>query len=226
MAADKKPKPAVDWEAVEKEYRAGVLSVSEIGRRNGVTEGAIRKRAKRDGWERDLTAKVQEKVRTGLVRTEVRGESDGAKSRTERQIVDDAAAAVIALVREHRADLRAGRELATTLLKQLQDVTGNREAIEAAIAEHIEAGPQRAAMIRAVSLPSNVACLRELSNVLKNLIPLERQAFNVDDGGPPDEPDNPEAGKASTDEALAAFATKLAAITGVPVVQAAPQSGA
>lgn len=41
-----------DWEAIESAYRAGALSLREIGAQYGVTEGAIRKRAKRDGWVR------------------------------------------------------------------------------------------------------------------------------------------------------------------------------
>ena len=41
-----------DWEAIEREFRAGIRSLREIGAEYGVTEGAIRKRAKRDGWQR------------------------------------------------------------------------------------------------------------------------------------------------------------------------------
>ena len=69
----------VDWDAIERDYRAGVLSLREIGASQSVTEGAIRKRAKRDGWSRDLGARIQAKaddlVRKQLVRSEVRSES-------------------------------------------------------------------------------------------------------------------------------------------------------
>ena len=41
-----------DWEAIESAYRAGVLSLRDIGEQYGVTEGAIRKRAKKCGWVR------------------------------------------------------------------------------------------------------------------------------------------------------------------------------
>ena len=41
-----------DWEAIESAYRAGVLSLRDIGDKYGVTEGAIRKRAKKFGWVR------------------------------------------------------------------------------------------------------------------------------------------------------------------------------
>ena len=56
-------KPTIDWEAVERDYRAGILSVREIGAKCGCTHTAINKRAKRDGWERERAACQQEPVR-------------------------------------------------------------------------------------------------------------------------------------------------------------------
>ena len=56
-------KPAIDWEAVERDYRAGILSVREIGAKCGCTHTAINKRAKAEGWERERAARQQEPVR-------------------------------------------------------------------------------------------------------------------------------------------------------------------
>jgi len=41
-----------DWEAIESAYRAGVMSLREIGAQYGVSEGAIRKKAKKLDWVR------------------------------------------------------------------------------------------------------------------------------------------------------------------------------
>ncbi len=41
-----------DWEAIETAYRAGVMSLREIASQHRISEGAIRKRAKRDDWSR------------------------------------------------------------------------------------------------------------------------------------------------------------------------------
>ncbi|HCB5895406.1 hypothetical protein V6R76_19190 [Salmonella enterica subsp. enterica serovar Paratyphi B] len=41
-----------DWGAIEAAYLAGVMSLREIGAQHGVTEGAIRKKAKKLGWVR------------------------------------------------------------------------------------------------------------------------------------------------------------------------------
>ena len=75
-------KPPTDWESIESHYRAGSLPIHKIGKQFGVSD-------------RDLTAKVQAKVRTELVRSEVRSQS-------ERETVDQAAA-IVTLVRGHHA---------------------------------------------------------------------------------------------------------------------------
>ena len=48
-----------DWEAIESAYRAGVLSLRDIGEQYGVTEGAIRKRAKKFDWVRNSGTQVR-----------------------------------------------------------------------------------------------------------------------------------------------------------------------
>lgn len=94
-----------DWEAIESAYRAGLMSLREIAAQHGISEGAIRKRAKRDDWSRDLSAKIKERaddlVRKQEVRKQVRTES----ALSERVLIE-ASAEVIATVRiEHRGDI-------------------------------------------------------------------------------------------------------------------------
>ena len=60
-----------DWEAIHAEYRAGQLSNVMLGKKYGVTEGAIRKRAKAEGWQKDLADAVRQQVKEKLVRDEV-----------------------------------------------------------------------------------------------------------------------------------------------------------
>jgi hypothetical protein len=43
----------IDWPAIEGEYLSGVSSVNSIAERHGISEGAIRKKAKALGWLRD-----------------------------------------------------------------------------------------------------------------------------------------------------------------------------
>jgi hypothetical protein len=164
---------SADWESVEREYRAGQLSVREIGRLHGVSHTAIAKCARKEGWTRDLAARVREEVATRLVSSEVAAE----------QAVDDAATRVIALVREHRQDIRSARQLVATLVAELQDASDNISEIEDAIEAEPDSNRRRM-MQKAVTLPARASVIASLSTALKNLVGLERQAFNMDSDTP------------------------------------------
>lgn len=60
--SDKPEKVAVDWEALEPHYRSGIRSLKELGKEFGCSDAAIVKHAKRNGWERDLSAKIKAKA--------------------------------------------------------------------------------------------------------------------------------------------------------------------
>jgi prophage maintenance system killer protein len=173
------PKKRTDWEPIERDYRAGILSIREIAKIHAITDTAIRKKAKAEGWQRDLTERVKEKVRTELVRSEVRT----ANPQTEREIVDVAAATVVQVVREHRSRISQGAAIVALLLRQLNEAATQREEIEEAIAEETKGEKttdRYSRMMRAVSLPMHATTVVNLSNALKNLVGLERQAFNID----------------------------------------------
>ena len=177
-------KRKIDWEAVESHYRCGVLSIREIGRQHGTSDTAIRKKARAEGWLRDLTGRVGELVRGALVRSPVRSlHARDGKVRTERELIETAAAIVVAVVREHRTQIASGQDIVQALMGQLMQAVGSRAALEAqatALSEEARQGQSHAALKQALSLASHAATLRDLSGALKNLIGLERQAFNVD----------------------------------------------
>lgn len=88
MADSNTPKNAPDWERIELDYRAGIKTLRQIADENGITHGAINKRAKRDGWERDLSAKIHAKadvlVSKAMVSSAVSTESKIA----EKNVID------------------------------------------------------------------------------------------------------------------------------------------
>jgi hypothetical protein len=45
------PAPAIDWPAIRAAVEDGSLSIREIARRHGVSDTAVRKRAKLEGWQ-------------------------------------------------------------------------------------------------------------------------------------------------------------------------------
>jgi hypothetical protein len=187
-------KPSPDWELAERLYRAGQLSNVQIAAQIGITEGALRKRAKRDGWAKDLTEKVQKAVKTRLVRDEVRTADAGAAARTEREIIEQAAENAVAVVRSHRKDLTAGQNTLALLFAQLQDAAANRDgeldemAKQVAAEEGMFAASALARFRKLLSLPTHAGVIRDLSTAMKNFQALERIAWglNEKDDAPPD----------------------------------------
>ncbi|HBM2849345.1 TPA: hypothetical protein LU096_002121 [Enterobacter hormaechei subsp. xiangfangensis] len=174
-----------DWEAIETAYRAGVMSLREIASQHGISEGAIRKRAKRDDWSRDLNAKIQQKaddlVRKQEVRKQVRNES----TLTERVLIE-ATAEVIATVRmEHRGDILRARELTNMLFDELGAQCADVSALERLgdiMFDPDDKGRDRLNEIyqKVISLPSRVKSMKDLSDSLKTLIGLEREAYSIE----------------------------------------------
>ncbi len=173
-----------DWEALEVDYRAGIASIRELARQYDVSDTAIRKKAKADGWERDLTEKVHERVRSKLVRAEVRALNAREPVRTDAEIIEAAAETAVQVVQIHRRDVRNGRLICAALFAELQDTSANREIIAESIDSETQddsSPTRRNQMMKAISLPTRARAMLDLSAAMKNLVAVERQAFNLND---------------------------------------------
>lgn len=178
-----------DWEAIESAYRAGVMSLREIASQHGISEGAIRKRAKRDKWSRDLNAKVKERADDLVRKAEVRKQVRRETVLSERVLIE-ATAEVIATVRmEHRGDIRRAREITNALFDELgaecADVASLRKLGELML-EPDENGRDKLNEIyhSIISMPERVKALKALSDAMKNLVGLERQAYDIGEKEP------------------------------------------
>lgn len=174
-------KRVIDWVSIEREYRAGQISVGEIERRYHVSDTAILKRAKKHGWKRDLAAQVRAKTTEQLV------VADAVGAANVQEVVEMAAERATAVVHTHRADINKGRDIIRTLFDELEHTNQPEvlDQIQDDIAEATDGGgaanaKRRAQMLRAVSLPSRAGTIKALASALRDLIPLERQAFNLD----------------------------------------------
>ncbi len=179
-------KQAFDWEAIERDYRAGLLSIREIAGRHGCTHTAIGKRAKAEGWGRDLKAKIRAKADALVSKREVSIEVASKSAETERQIIEANAEAIVSIRMGHRSDIRRSRELTNKLLDELEGLTDNRELFEQ-LGELMHS-PDDKGMDRlndlyrkVVELPNRTKVMKDLAETLKTLITLERQAYNLDE---------------------------------------------
>ena len=159
---------AHDWDAIERGYRAGQLSIKELAREHKLSDTAIHKRAKAKGWTRDLSRAVRTRVcespglRGGLRKPDRRADAYDAA------IIDEAAAIGVAVVRSHRRDIDALRQAAAELLRELRAPTQRDE--------------DRVLVV--VPLIHRSRVIADLSSAMARLVPLERQAFGLDEDRP------------------------------------------
>lgn len=188
-------KVKTDWERVEKDYRAGILSVREIAGYAGVSHTAIQKRAKTYGWERDLKAKIHAKADALVAKREVASKVASRSVETEREIVDGNAESVADIRMAHRGDIARARRMTNKLLDELESLTDEQGTIKELIAkfkdgesEDSDAMSDALALAKKVSaLPNRTKTMKELAETLKTLVALERQAYDIvpEQGGDP-----------------------------------------
>jgi hypothetical protein len=178
-------KQAIDWIAIEREYRAGIKSLRMLEAEFGVTEGAIRKRAKKDDWQRDLAPKIKAKaenlVRTATVRSVVRTETE----LSERVLVDINAQVQTDIVLSHRTDIQRARRITMSLLGELEHQTDNLD-LYTQLAEIMSSPDDKGTDKRndlfnkVISLAGRSSTMKTLADSLKSLVALEREAFGLD----------------------------------------------
>ncbi len=140
----KKDKP-IDWAGIERDFRAGVMSNREIARWYGLSETAIRKKAKAEGWERREAPRH--------VKREV--------------IVPEIVEVRTPIKPEDLAD--RGRGLAGRMLDELEAVTTHQGELEDMIFVEESDPRRRQALMKALSLSERAMTLRNLANAMKTL---------------------------------------------------------
>ena len=183
------PRSSADWEKVETQYRAGVQTLREIAKEHGITEGAIRKRAKRDGWERDLSAKIVAKAESLVRRAEVRDEvrNDPSTLAAERGIVEANAQVIADAVLHQRRDVQRARGVVQKLFAEMDGQVDGVEDLERlgellANADEDGANDRLNALYRKIiAFPSRVDSTRKLAESLRVLVELERKVLRIRD---------------------------------------------
>lgn len=180
-------KAAPDWERVELDYRAGIKTLRQIADENGVSHPAITKRAKRDGWSRDLSAKIQAKA-DELVTKELVTKPVTTETRiAERQVIEANAQAVADVRLAHRRDIHRARRLTNALLSELEQQTDPAtlallDGLGDLMASPDERGIDKLNdLYRAIiSLPERSKTMKVLAESLQKLVDMERTAFGMD----------------------------------------------
>lgn len=179
-------KKETDWEAIEGAYRAGLLSLREMSQEYGVSHVAIKKRADKEGWTRDLTAKIKAKADALVNSGEVNGGVNSKPLVNEAEIVN-ANAEVIANIRlSHRKDISRSRNLVMKLIGELEISTDNIEDFEK-LGELMFDPDEKTGRDKlnetyqkVISMAGRTKTMKDLADSLKTLVAIERQAYGLD----------------------------------------------
>lgn len=179
-------KAQIDWELIERDYRAGVLSVREIAASQGITHGAINKRAKRDGWLRDLKAKIQAKADALVSKREVSTLVSAERVATEKTIVDGNAQRIADVRMEHRGDILRMRRLVLAMLTELEIETDSPDLFEELgelLRSEDDKGQDKRNDIyrKVIGSAGRIDSMKKLAETLRVLVTLEREAYGIDD---------------------------------------------
>lgn len=189
----------VDWEAVERHYRAGVLSVSQIAADYKVSRPAIEKRATIHGWVRNLSEKIaqsaEEKIVSRVAAKEVADKVAGAPhpaTLTERQTVDAYSDVITRVELAQRDDIEKAVVVTRRQLEELA-VLGDpdfKERLEWLGKVMDESGPTESGGFKAdkvnelyryiVSLAGRVKMAKEIAGAYGVYVPLQRKVLGLD----------------------------------------------
>jgi transposase-like protein len=157
----------IDFDGIRREWEAGQLSIREIARQFGVSDGLIRKRAQSENWgERPQAVDV--------IRKPVRSTHTREPSAHERHIVAlTAFERAIGLLHRHRAFLFRLHGDWAVLIEDLAAVRKKK----------LDSG--RTFTLKEIEMQADI--LAKASAAMARLIPLERRAFGFTDNDGPSE---------------------------------------
>lgn len=175
----------VDWERVEVQYRAGVMSTREIGAEHGVSHAGVIKRAKAEGWMRDLSARVKAmadaKVSRHLVSSAVTVET----KITEKLVLEAESDKVASVQIGHRKTIARGHALCEALLAELEAQTFDK-VLMSELGELMRRPGEEDSQDRlndiykkVISTPGRVDTAKKLIETMKSVVAMEREAYNI-----------------------------------------------
>ena len=175
----------VDWEAVEREYRAGVKTLRQIGDEYGCSHTAIKKRADAEQWGRDLSDRIKAKAAELVSRDEVSKEVSKEAKASERQIVDANAEMMANVIRSHHKSLGRLDGVIQLLFSRLEAELSGTDLfaqLGELMAAPDENGTDKLNELyrKVIGLPSHTDTAKKLAETLKTKIELERKVFKID----------------------------------------------
>ena len=181
-----KEKKVIDWDLVEKDWRAGIKTKQQMAVEHGVSRAAMDKRFAKLNISRHLGVKIRAKATSLVEQSVVPATAEPLSPAREREIVEVNAAMQSQIILSHRSDIQRTRRLSMQLLEELEAQTDHADLfrdLAAMLCEPDEKGVNRRLELfeKVMSINSRAGTMKTLADALRNLIAMERQAFGLDD---------------------------------------------
>lgn len=179
-------KKPIDWEAVERDYRSGIKTLRQIADEAGITHGAVNKRAKKEGWSRDLSAKVTQRAEELVSKSLVSKEVSKEEKVSERQVVEANAEMMANVIRSHHKSLGRLDTVIKLLFDRLEAELSGTELFDQ-LGELMQTPDEKGQdklnelYRKVIALPSHTDTAKKLAETLKTKIELERKVFKIED---------------------------------------------
>lgn len=176
----------IDWDAVERDYRIGQLTVRQIGEKHGVAYPSVSRKAKKCGWKQDLTDVVRyvtkAKVTAAVAEEANRRITEGEQATYSE--VDLAANANVAIIMRHQKRAVRLGALLENMLGELEDVSANPVALEQLVLAVGLNDPLAADGINQLrSVHKRMDTLKVASEINIKVQDAERKACSIDEEG-------------------------------------------
>lgn len=180
------------WDAIERDWRVGLLSQVEIARKYGVDNGQLSRRAKKFGWTKDLKDAVRSRalvlvrnLEEDRQRVQDATLAPHAREQTSTEdLIDDAIQTQLNVIVRHRKAIRQTQEQVDRLRDELKAHTPSPGAIDRLVANangdsDLTSATNQLVLRSLMTLGIRSATLVNLVNAMVKLITAERQAFGL-----------------------------------------------
>jgi hypothetical protein len=180
-----------DRELLELDYRTGLHTFKEMSATHGISGPRIKQIADKEGWTRDLGARIRQTARAKLS-----APPSPDKVRTEAEIVEQGSNKVVDMVLAHQRDAGRVRTLTMALFQELEIMTSAPMSLRdlqecLRLCKASQDIPNAlltkadASLGQALTLNNRAGVLKNLTDTLSKVVAIEREAFGIGDPAPP-----------------------------------------
>lgn len=192
IMAEKRQK--IDYERIEAGWRAGILSPRQLAAQyteetnESVSHAAIIKHFTKLGIPRNLAEKIKAKSDDMVTRAMVTEQVTPVTIKRDKDIIDDAATKLTDIRLGQRKDISRARSISMKLFDELELMVGAENVSLLQQLGELLYSPDDKGMdklndlyMKVINLPNRVKAIKELSDTMKTLVALERQAYGLEE---------------------------------------------